>query len=210
MTNKSQLDSEKLTGIDRDLSRITEEIKQIEGKLELETANAENLEKNKQAVLESLKKEEGRLTEKIEAYNDITEKSLKLSEKIENSKNRMYALHSTVSAKRSEARSTESYKESLLKRKNQIISETEAIEKNNKAFKETEKKATELQEKNAALVSEISEKLEHIKAEKGKVKEAEINLSAQCEDIKIKGSQLAARKKTIEEMETTMKDTTVR
>lgn len=201
LTNKSQLDSEKLTGIDRDLSRITEEIKQIEGKLELETANAENLEKNKQAVLESLKKEEGRLTEKIEAYNDITEKSLKLSEKIENSKNRMYALHSTVSAKRSEARSTESYKESLLKRKNQIISETEAIEKNNKAFKETEKKATELQEKNAALVSEISEKLEHIKAEKGKVKEAEINLSAQCEDIKIKGSQLAARKKTIEEME---------
>lgn len=201
LTNKSQLDSEKLTGIDRDLSRITEEIKQIEGKLELETANAENLEKNKQAVLESLKKEENRLTEKIEAYNDITEKSLKLSEKIENSKNRMYALHSTVSAKRSEARSTESYKESLLKRKNQIISETEAIEKNNKAFKETEKKATELQEKNAALVSEISEKLEHIKAEKGKVKEAEINLSAQCEDIKIKGSQLAARKKTIEEME---------
>ena len=86
LTNKSQLDSEKLTGIDRDLSRITEEIKQIEGKLELETANAENLEKNKQAVLESLKKEEGRLTEKIEAYNDITEKSLKLSEKIENSK----------------------------------------------------------------------------------------------------------------------------
>lgn len=201
LTNKSQLDSEKLAGIERDCSRIREEIRQFEEKLERETENAQNLEDNKSAVLESLKKEESTLSDKINGYNLVTEESLKLSEKIESGKNKMYSLHSEASAKRSEARSSESYKESLLKRKNQIISEGEEIEKNTRAYKDAGEKAAALKEKNKSLISDISHKIQQIKAEKTGLAVKERKLSEQCDDIRIKGSQLAARKRTIEEME---------
>ena len=201
LTNKSQLDSEKLAGIERDCSRIREEIRQFEEKLERETENAQNLEDNKSAVLESLKKEESTLSDKINGYNLVTEESLKLSEKIESGKNKMYSLHSEASAKRSEARSSESYKESLLKRKNQILSEGEEIVKNTRAYKDAGEKAAALKEKNKSLISDISHKIQQIKAEKTDLAAKERKLSEQCDDIRIKGSQLAARKRTIEEME---------
>ena len=201
LTNKSQLDSEKLAGIERDCSRIREEIRQFEEKLERETENAQNLEDNKSAVLESLKKEESTLSDKINGYNLVTEESLKLSEKIESGKNKMYSLHSEASAKRSEARSSESYKESLLKRKNQILSEGEEIVKNTRAYKDAGEKAAALKEKNKSLISDISHKIQQIKAEKTGLAVKERKLSEQCDDIRIKGSQLAARKRTIEEME---------
>ena len=70
-----------------------------------------------------LNAEEDKLREKVEAYNAITAESLRLSEMIEDAKNRMYSLHSKVSAKRSEAKSIESYKGSLAKRKEQLLAD---------------------------------------------------------------------------------------
>lgn len=86
LTSKSQLDSEKEAGIDRDYARISEEIASLEEKLSREAENAENLEKNKETVMAELNAEEDKLREKVEAYNAITAESLRLSEMIEDAK----------------------------------------------------------------------------------------------------------------------------
>ena len=201
LTNKSQLDSEKAAAIDRDYARISEEISQLEEKLAREAENAESLEANKDAVLAELKAEENKLGEKVEAYNRVTEESLKLSETIENAKNQMFSLHSRVSAKRSEAKSMESYKESLAKRKEQILSEGAEIQESTKAFREAVEKAEARQKENMRLVDESAEELKSVREDSIFRNNNIKTLTAQAEDIRIRAGQLTARKKTIEEME---------
>ena len=201
LTNKSQLDSEKAAAIDRDYARISEEISQLEEKLAREAENAESLEANKDAVLAELKAEEDKLGEKVEAYNRVTEESLKLSETIENAKNQMFSLHSRVSAKRSEAKSMESYKESLAKRKEQILSEGTEIQESTKAFREAVEKAEARQKENMRLMDEAAEELKSVREDSIFRNNNIKTLTAQAEDIRIRAGQLTARKKTIEEME---------
>lgn len=201
LTSKNQLDTEKAAGFDRDYARIKEEISQLEEKLAREAENAENLEDNKESVLAELKAEQERLGAKVEAYNQITEESLKLSENIENEKNQMFALHSKVSAKRSEAKSMDSYKESLIKRKEQILSEGAEIEENTKAFRDAVEKTKTRQKENSIILKQISEQLNTLRADSLICSDNIKKLTADAEDIKIRESQLTSRKKTIEEME---------
>ncbi|MGN1334714.1 MAG: chromosome segregation protein SMC [Anaerovoracaceae bacterium] len=201
LTSKSQLDSEKVAGFDRDYARISEEISQLEEKLSREAENAEKLEANKGAVFAELNEEKDKLSEKVEAYNLITEESLKLSEIIEDAKNMMYTLHSEASAKRSEAKSMESYKESLVRRKEQILSEGAELEENNKVHKEAVEKTEALHKANLVLMEKSAIELEVARAESISCSENIKKLNTQAEDIRIRGSQITARKKTIEEME---------
>ena len=201
LTNKSQLDSEKIAGIERDYIRITEEIQSLDEKLSREAANAEELEANKERVLDNLKNEESRLGEKVGAYNEVMSRSLELTEAVENAKNEMFALHSKVSAKRSEAKSMDSYRESLAKRKEQLLTEGAEIEKNSKAF-------VEAAARGKAAKAETEEKIKNTAAElnAAKDKQAQLgaalrSLSKESEDLRIRAGQLTARKKTIEEME---------
>ena len=137
----------------------------------------------------------------MEAYNRVTEESLKLSETIENAKNQMFSLHSRVSAKRSEAKSMESYKESLAKRKEQILSEGAEIQESTKAFREAVEKAEARQKENMRLVDESAEELKSVREDSIFRNNNIKTLTAQAEDIRIRAGQLTARKKTIEEME---------
>lgn len=201
LTNKSQLDSEKAAAIDRDYGRISEEISQLEDKLTREAENAESLEANKDAVLAELEAEQDKLEEKVQAYNRVAEESLKLSETIENAKNQMFTLHSRVSAKRSEAKSMESYKESLAKRKEQILSEGAEIQESTKAFREAVEKAEARRKENIQLMDKASSELNSVRKDSISCNDNIKTLTAQAEDIRIRAGQLTARKKTIEEME---------
>lgn len=201
LTSKTQLDSEKMAGIDRDYARISDEISRLEEKLSREAENAEKLEVSKDDVMAELKAEQDRLEEKVEAYNRITEEALKLSETIENAKNQMFTLHSRVSAKRSEAKSMESYKESLIKRKEQILTEGAEIEENSKAFKEAVEKTQKERTEKMHLLEKAAAELKSVRQDSASCDEEIKKLTSHAEDLRIRGSQLTARKKTIEEME---------
>ncbi|MBQ1959246.1 MAG: chromosome segregation protein SMC, partial [Firmicutes bacterium] len=147
------------------------------------------------------KNEESRLGEKVGAYNEVMSRSLELTEAVENAKNEMFALHSKVSAKRSEAKSMDSYRESLAKRKDQLLTEGAEIEKNSKAF-------VEAAARGKAAKAETEEKIKNTAAELNAAKDKQTQLGAalrslskESEDLRIRAGQLTARKKTIEEME---------
>ncbi len=201
LTNKSQLDAERLNTLDRDFARVTEEISELEEKKSREEANAQGFEEQKKAILAKLDEAEKNLQSKSNAHQEIKNKFDKISLDIDENNNMIYSLHSQISAKKSEAKSMENYKESLETRKTELLQDSKQVDDSketsilaiNKA--QNEKSAVEESLKN--LQAEIASNKDAI----SKLAESINKLDKDINHFHIQASQFAARKKTIEEME---------
>lgn len=201
ITNKSQLDGERLRAMERDAARINGEIAELESKLETEQENGETLSQKQEEIRVRLTNEEQRLQEKIQGYNEITARVLAQSEQVEEQRNEMFSLHSRAASKRSEAASMESYRTSLQKRKEQLLAEGAEQEQSTRAFEADQKKDLAEQEAAAAHAQRIASAMEQLKQERADLMRVISEEAKKLDDTRIRVSQLAARKKTIEEME---------
>ena len=201
ITNKSQLDGERLRAMERDAARINGEIAELESKLETEQENGETLSQKQEEIRVRLTNEEQRLQEKIQGYNEITARVLAQSEQVEEQRNEMFSLHSRAVSKRSEAASMESYRTSLQKRKEQLLAEGAEQEQSARAFEADQKKDLAEQEAAAARAQRIASAMEQLKQERADLMRVISEEAKKLDDTRIRVSQLAARKKTIEEME---------
>ena len=201
ITNKSQLDGERLRAMERDAARINGEIAELESKLETEQENGETLSQKQEEIRVRLTNEEQRLQEKIQGYNEITARVLAQSEQVEEQRNEMFSLHSRAVSKRSEAASMESYRTSLQKRKEQLLAEGAEQEQSTRAFEADQKKDLAEQEAAAARAQRIASAMEPLKQERADLMRVISEEAKKLDDTRIRVSQLAARKKTIEEME---------
>ena len=201
ITNKSQLDGERLRAMERDAARINGEIAELESKLETEQENGETLSQKQEEIRGRLTNEEQRLQEKIQGYNEITARVLAQSEQVEEQRNEMFSLHSRAVSKRSEAASMESYRTSLQKRKEQLLAEGAEQEQSTRAFEADQKKDLAEQEAAAARAQRIASAMEQLKQERADLMRVISEEAKKLDDTRIRVSQLAARKKTIEEME---------
>lgn len=201
ITNKSQLDGERLRAMERDAARINGEVAELESKLETEQENGETLSQKQEEIRVRLTNEEQRLQEKIQGYNEITARVLAQSEQVEEQRNEMFSLHSRAVSKRSEAASMESYRTSLQKRKEQLLAEGAEQEQSTRAFEADQKKDLAEQEAAAARAQRIASAMEQLKQERADLMRVISEEAKKLDDTRIRVSQLAARKKTIEEME---------
>ena len=201
ITNKSQLDGERLRAMERDAARINGEIAELESKLETEQENGETLSQKQEEIRVRLTNEEQRLQEKIQGYNEITARVLAQSEQVEEQRNEMFSLHSRAVSKRSEAASMESYRTSLQKRKEQLLAEGAEQEQSTRAFEADQKKDLAEQEAAAACAQRIASAMDQLKQERADLMRVISEEAKKLDDTRIRVSQLAARKKTIEEME---------
>ena len=201
ITNKNQLDGERLRAMERDAARINGEIAELESKLETEQENGETLSLKQEEIRVRLTNEEQRLQEKIQGYNEITARVLAQSEQVEEQRNEMFSLHSCAVSKRSEAASMESYRTSLQKRKEQLLAEGAEQEQSTRAFEADQKKDLAEQEAAAARAQRIASAIEQLKQERADLMRVISEEAKKLDDTRIRVSQLAARKKTIEEME---------
>lgn len=201
ITNKSQLDGERLRAMECDAARINGEIAELESKLETEQENGETLSQKQEEIRVRLTNEEQRLQEKIQGYNEITARVLAQSEQVEEQRNEMFSLHSRAVSKRSEAASMESYRTSLQKRKEQLLAEGAEQEQSTRAFEADQKKDLAEQEAAAAHAQRIASAMEQLKQERADLMRVISEEAKKLDDTRIRVSQLAARKKTIEEME---------
>lgn len=201
LTNKSQLDAQRLETIERDLARIQEEAVVLDEKKQRELGNAEEISLQKTALEKSIEEADTKLVAKIEKYNEVNSRLAQLLADIDDNKNKMYALYNEETSKRSEARSMESYKESLNQRKQQILSEKEAI-KENRAVTEASLVRFKTQKSEAeAKLAKAQAQIEEQKNELEKLTDRSRQLSKESSRLQIQISQTNARKKTIEEME---------
>lgn len=201
LSNKSQLDKERLNTINRDSDRIIEEKNELNEKLQRELNNKKELEDSRDDIRESLSEETEALNHKIEKYNEIAKRSLEISEEIDRAKNQMIELHRAVSSKKSEAKSMQSYHISLEKRKEQILSDGEAIKQNIVDYENEREAAGKEREEAAAALANARNALTGLRNTLTETNSEINSLSKENEDLRIRAGQANARKKTIEEME---------
>ena len=143
LTNQSQLDAEKLNTLDRDFTRVTGEIAELEERKTREASNALGFEEQKKEVVAKFNEAEQKLQDKIDAYNDISDKYSQLLEDIDDNRNNMYRLSNEMASKKSEAKSLESYKVSLQQRKQQLIDDRKGVDASKETSRSTLSKAEE-------------------------------------------------------------------
>ena len=201
LTSQSQLNEERVSAIQRDKVRLEEEIVQFNEKLVRELENGQKLEAQKAEVEAQLAGAEQLLTEKIDAYNRVLAEANGFSDAVEQGKNQIFQLHNQVSEKKSEARTYENYKETLEKRRRQLHQDQEEMERNAAAYENLMKAAQKEKSEADELLETLRSSLEEARADRVEYDEEIQVLSKKREDLRIQGTQLAARKKTIEEME---------
>lgn len=201
LTNKSQLDAERLNTLDRDFARVTEEITELEEKKARESGNIAGFEEQKKEILVKLDEADKKLQLKIDRYNEVSANYNKLLENIDDSRNRMYNLYNESAAKKSEAKSMESYKESLKERKEQLIEDSKRVDDSKESSMAALLKAQDDKESVDKALKNLQEDMNQ-KQERARETADKINkLDKELNHIQIQASQFATRKKTIEEME---------
>lgn len=201
LTNKSQLDAERLNTLDRDFARVTEEITELEEKKARESGNIAGFEEQKNEILVKLDEADKKLQLKIDRYNEVSADYNKLLENIDDSRNRMYNLYNESAAKKSEAKSMESYKESLKERKEQLIEDSKRVDDSKESSMAALLKAQDDKESVDKALKNLQEDMNQ-KQERARETADKINkLDKELNHIQIQASQFATRKKTIEEME---------
>ena len=201
LTGKNQLDAERLNAIERDFNRTAEELEELQEKLTREKTAAAELEKQKLETASRLEAAEESLRRKVEKHSEILQKSAELTEKSDEKRNEMYELYNRETAKRSEARSMESYMESLQQRRVQISEENKAFEQNRDESLALMKEAEQKEEAIEKELIEIKEQInQHIRIS-AELSDEAASLDKDSSHIRLTLGQNNARKKTIEEME---------
>lgn len=201
LTNQSQLNEERIAGIQRDQERIEGELKELKEKLIRELENVAATEGEKEVVLKNLDEAETELKEKITVYNQAMSVANDYYNKVEQGKSRLFENRNLIAEKRSEARSIENLKENLEKQKQQIFKDQEELEKNSTAFEERMKQALIEKKESETLVETLRTSLKEASEDKKEYEEERFKLSRRNEELRMEGSRLHSRKKTIEEME---------
>lgn len=201
LSNKSQINSERLTAIDRDTERLTREIGEDEQKLQREKDGAAEFAQTKKGVEEKLNQLDGVLKEKIGAQSAILAQNAEQLKKIDDMKGEIFNLQSLETQKRAEIGSLNSLKANLDRRRETLEEELkEAISEKGNVAKNREKAVADMQEQEKLLAGlQQEQKDARIKYNENLALEREN--AKKLEDLKINSSRLAARKRTIEEME---------
>ena len=201
LTNKSQLDAERLNTLDRDFARVNEEIADIEEKKAREESNLSGFMEQKKDILANLEKADHNLQDKINVYTEVNAEFAQISLDISDCRNRMYRLHNESAAKKSESKSMESIKESLKERKEQLLEDSKRVDDSKESsilmLNKAEEDKKSIDESLDKLSGEIQSKNNRINELTDKVNK----LDKEINHLNIQASQHQARKKTIEEME---------
>lgn len=201
ITNKEQLDSEKIAAFNKDEERLNNEIANIQAKLDKEIEHSEVLYQNMSKIEAQVKEATNILTDSIDEYNEKTGQSMKIAGKIGDLKNELMELNSKVFEKNSEIKSYEGYRESLSKRAAQLIEEKEELAKDRISKGEIIKEKEVVLKSMEADFIKLAEIYNDCKAKEENLTEEKKTLFKVGEDIRIKGSRLTSRKHTILEME---------
>ena len=199
--NKGEVDRERMSAIESNTTRITEELQTLEEKKERETANAEGFLRQKEEADRQAEEAEANLQEKVDKYNTVADDLVRLGEEADNYRNDMFRLTSEITACRSEIGSMELIGETLERRKSVLLSERDAGEDSEKTARQSIEDAQKEREQLAAEAEKIErEKETAVKNQEDAMRE-ERQVSLAAEELRLSMGRMSARLKTIEEME---------
>ncbi|MGL4484479.1 MAG: chromosome segregation protein SMC, partial [Anaerovoracaceae bacterium] len=201
LINRGEVEKERLSSIEANTARLKEEIKEGEEKLNREKANSEEHFLTKNNIDKEAAELNRILEEKVNSFTDISTRQSDFATKVDSSRSSIFNLHTQKSTKSVELSSIESLKESLERRKKQVLSSKEEGNSNNtlKAEELTslKKEMTDLSTTASAARAELDSLKSKLEADTLLEREK----ARKVEDLKINKSQLSSRKRTMEELD---------
>jgi chromosome segregation protein len=201
LTRDSRINEERMATFDRDEERLNTELDDLNRKIELASQEVSKLSGDREEVLAGSHEADNVLEEKIYAYNQIVGESSSYTKTIDEGNDKLFELHSKAASSKSEAKSIESYKNTMEKRQLQLNDELNQL---NKSLGETDNQVRQVEIRTAEADSERA----RIEMESSKCYQSQRELDEQqerlrtsIEKLKISGTQTTSRMKTIEEME---------
>lgn len=199
--NKTQMDETRLSAMDSDIDRLSGEIETLNGRLEREIASNEEKENSLSEMAEDMSKATKALEKEIDSYNSIMSVSIAKQGALEDIKNSILELSRKASGLRSESRSIGSMKETLLRRQEQLLSDSEEVRANSGDIEDEIAETEKLKSKNDDSGNKVLNKISDAEGRISNLTATQDKLEGEIGDLRIKRSQLAARKKALEEME---------
>ena len=201
LVSQEQIDKERLGVIAENQERLTDEIQELQEKLQREEENQKSLLEGSRQTEERFAQAKTVLDEKVELYDSLSQKLASLMQQADQHKNEVFEHSGDRSSAEAEISSLQRMAETLERRKTALLSDKDSGEDSNK---ETLDNLNQMRHEKERIV----DNLEHIKEQRllkkeefAAMREDEKKLSRTFEDLRISLSQLSARKKTIEEME---------
>ncbi|MEG0392177.1 MAG: tripartite tricarboxylate transporter substrate-binding protein, partial [Anaerovoracaceae bacterium] len=201
LTSKDEVNRERMSAIVAGHQRLTEEIEVLSQKIAAEKESSSDLFKEKDAVTVQLDQLTSALGEKMKVYVGQNKELSRQVQEIDEQKNKIFGLQSKISGKKAEIASISALKDTLEKRKEQILHERETGGGGESALAQ---ELEQRQQKQALLHQELYALKQEKNLQKQQFSERfqqERELGKELEQLQVNVGQLSARKKTFEEME---------
>ncbi|MCQ2550642.1 MAG: chromosome segregation protein SMC [Clostridia bacterium] len=201
LTNQDQLNSERISAIDRDIERLTSEVEELKKKISLEEGNKDSLNTSIKEIETELEDVNDALSAHIDYFNQVNAQAIDLLSQVESNKTKLFNMNTDLVSKQGEIKSMENLKDTLSQRKTELA-------KSKDELKDTKDKLLEDIKKEEETKANLSKDIEEIKNEGRSLVDrqndllvGQNNLRKELDDNRIKLSQMSSRMKTIQEME---------
>ena len=201
LVNQREVNSERLSAIERADARTREELKDLEEKIRSEKNDSGELFEEKQEWDDKLAEAKADLEEKLSAFTTEQDDLHRLGDALDEKKNELMDLQRRVSSAKAEISGMESLKETLEKRQEQVEEERDSGEEGNRSSVDSLETAQKEKEQLKKELEEASAQREEAGRKYTAGMEEERQLAQSLEDIRISIGQKQARKKTFEEMQ---------
>lgn len=201
LVNKAQVESERLTAIEENTSRLRDELKQLKEKKEKELENAGDYGDKKAELEEKLAHAAKQLHERLEQYELIAGEMASLMEQADSYKNEIFQRTGSINSAKAEIQSLKMLQETLEKRRVALLQEKGKGEDNNRETLDDLNKIRSHQQQLSSALDDLREEARHKHSDFAAQQQEEQEISKEVEELRITLGQLSARKKTIEEME---------
>jgi len=199
--SRSHVDKERISSIDGNVEKLQNETAALSEKItcDRETLDSYTLKKNE--LDKELACAVSMLDEKTAAYEEKNRELTSLQEEIDEYKNDVFEIYSSLNSGKAEIASLERLQETLEKRKTLLNEEQNSREGSNK---ETLDSLNRIRREKDALAADIDNSKESVNERQERLeicREQESSALRSAEELNLSISKLAARVKTIEEME---------
>lgn len=201
ITNRGQINSERLDHIESDLARLQQVMQDTGGKLSEIRDTRKTLEMNADTLETERKRILKELNEAVSQLNEQTQKSSAVRTQIENNKESVIELGNKNVSRQAEINTLQNYQETLKNRRKQIEEESAG---RGESSLQNQKKLEEIQveyESNVLEKKTVQEQAQILTEKIASGKQKIAAASKRLEEIVLQMNRLTARKNTIEEME---------
>ena len=201
IVNKSEVDGERLSAIERDQDRLSAELESLEERKQREEGNRQQVLNEKQRLDKEAEEAEEALQQQVIRYNEIAAEMASLSEKEDAAKDELFRLSGEITRAGSEISSMERLGETLTRRREALVQEQETGTSESRKSQDDLDRASAAREDRARSLEEQRQRQKQLQEELQQGQAEERTLRKEIEEGRIRLGQLSARSKTIEEME---------